>query len=55
MSEILCRIWALSSLFELGQEAPYLITHIALDGDAVWASAGPHVIKYLRGKEVCGM
>ncbi|KAF8643908.1 hypothetical protein AX16_008924 [Volvariella volvacea WC 439] len=23
-----------------------------MDGDAVWASAGPHAIKYIRGKEV---
>ena len=23
-----------------------------MDGDAVWAVAGPHAIKYIRGKEV---
>ena len=23
-----------------------------MDGDAVWAAAGPHAIKYLRGKEI---
>ena len=23
-----------------------------MDGDAVWTVAGPHAIKYIRGKEV---
>ena len=26
---------------------------MAFDGDFVWASSGPHVLKYSRGKEVC--
>lgn len=25
---------------------------MAVDGNDVWAASGPHVIKYLRGKEV---
>jgi len=26
---------------------------MAFDSDFVWASSGPHVLKYTRGKEVC--
>lgn len=26
---------------------------MAMDGDSVWVASGPHIIKYLRGKEVC--
>jgi hypothetical protein len=35
-----------------GPDAPEQISCLAMDGDAVWAAAGPHVLKYLRGKEV---
>ncbi|KAJ7271954.1 Utp21 specific WD40 associated putative domain-containing protein [Mycena haematopus] len=49
--------WALweggkMGLLFVGPDAPEQITSLAIDGDAVWAAAGPHVIKYLRGKEV---
>lgn len=37
----------------LGPDASEPITSVAMDGKAVWAAAGTHVIKYLRGKEVC--
>jgi hypothetical protein len=40
------------SCFETGTEAPHQISCLAMDGNAVWASSGPLVIKYLRGKEV---
>ncbi|OBZ69349.1 U3 small nucleolar RNA-associated protein 21 [Grifola frondosa] len=33
-------------------DAPELIHCMAMDGNAVWVSSGPHAIKYLRGKEV---
>lgn len=36
----------------VGPDAPEQISSLAMDGDAVWASCGPHVIKYHRGKEV---
>jgi hypothetical protein len=39
-------------VFIEGQDAPDAITSLAMDGNAVWASAGPHAIKYMRGKEV---
>lgn len=35
-----------------GPDAPAPITSMAMDGNAVWVSAGPYAIKYLRGKEV---
>jgi hypothetical protein len=35
-----------------GPDAPEQISSLAMDGDAVWAASGTHVIKYLRGKEV---
>lgn len=35
-----------------GPDAPAPIASMAMDGNAVWVSAGPHLIKYLRGKEV---
>ncbi|KAJ6502384.1 Utp21 specific WD40 associated putative domain-containing protein [Mycena sanguinolenta] len=49
--------WALweggkMGLLFVGPDAPEQITCLAMDDDAIWASAGPHVIKYLRGKEV---
>ena len=28
---------------------------MAFDGDFVWGSSGPHVLKYGRGKEVCAV
>ncbi|KAI0333500.1 Utp21-domain-containing protein [Cubamyces sp. BRFM 1775] len=39
-------------LLFVGPDAPMPITSLAMDGNAVWASSGPYVIKYLRGKEV---
>ena len=36
-----------------GPDAPHPIASMAMDGNAVWVSSGPYVIKYLRGKEVC--
>lgn len=36
----------------VGPDAPEQISSLAMDGDAVWAAAGPYVIKYIRGKEV---
>ncbi|KAJ7063493.1 Utp21 specific WD40 associated putative domain-containing protein [Mycena amicta] len=51
------RSWALweggkMTLLFVGPDTPERISCLAMDGDAVWAAAGPHVIKYLRGKEV---
>ena len=37
---------------EIGPDAPAPIASLAMDGNAVWVSSGPNVIKYLRGKEV---
>ncbi|KAI9057911.1 Utp21-domain-containing protein [Trametes sanguinea] len=39
-------------LLFVGPDAPMPIASLAMDGNAVWASSGPYVIKYLRGKEV---
>jgi hypothetical protein len=36
----------------VGPDAPQQISSLAMDGDAVWAASGPHVMKYHRGKEV---
>ncbi|KAJ7709752.1 Utp21 specific WD40 associated putative domain-containing protein [Mycena rosella] len=49
--------WALweggkMTLLFVGPDAPEQIASLAMDGDAVWAASGPHVIKYIRGKEV---
>ncbi|KAJ7775037.1 Utp21 specific WD40 associated putative domain-containing protein [Mycena metata] len=49
--------WALweggrMGLLFVGPDTPDRISCLAMDGDAVWAASGPHVIKYLRGKEV---
>lgn len=49
--------WALwegekMALLFVGSEAQDPITGMAFDGDFVWASSGPHVLKYSRGKEV---
>lgn len=45
------------SLIELnllvGQELDEPITSMAMDGNHVWVSAGPNIIQFLRGKEVC--
>ncbi|KAJ7685354.1 Utp21 specific WD40 associated putative domain-containing protein [Mycena polygramma] len=51
------RSWALweggkMGLLFVGPDAPEQISSLAMDGDAVWAASGPHVIKYIRGKEV---
>jgi len=37
----------------VGSEAQDSITGLAFDGDFIWASTGTHVLKYIRGKEVC--
>lgn len=37
----------------VGSEAQGSITGLAFDGDFIWASTGPHALKYIRGKEVC--
>ncbi|KAI0707610.1 Utp21-domain-containing protein [Earliella scabrosa] len=39
-------------LLFVGPDAPAPITSMAMDGNAVWVSAGPYAIKYHRGKEV---
>ncbi|KAI0372915.1 Utp21-domain-containing protein [Pilatotrama ljubarskyi] len=39
-------------LLFVGPDAPSPIASMAMDGNAVWVSSGPYVIKYLRGKEV---
>ncbi|KAJ6525623.1 Utp21 specific WD40 associated putative domain-containing protein [Mycena capillaripes] len=49
--------WALweggkMGLLFVGPDAPGQISCLAMDGDAVWAASGPHVLKYIRGKEV---
>ncbi|KAH9063481.1 Utp21-domain-containing protein [Lactarius vividus] len=49
--------WALwegekMTLLFVGSETQDPITGMELDGDFVWASSGPHVLKYSRGKEV---
>jgi U3 small nucleolar RNA-associated protein 21 len=35
-----------------GPDAPANITAVMLDESFVWALAGPHAIKYTRGKEI---
>ncbi|RDX56504.1 Utp21-domain-containing protein [Lentinus brumalis] len=39
-------------LLFVGPDAPMPIACMAMDGNAVWVSSGPYLIKYLRGKEV---
>ncbi|KAI0054018.1 Utp21-domain-containing protein [Auriscalpium vulgare] len=51
------RSWALweggkMGLLFVGPETSDPISSMVMDGDAVWAASGPHVLKYLRGKEV---
>lgn len=46
------RFESISKFAFVGPDAPEHISSLAMDGDAVWAASGPHVIKYLRGKEV---
>ncbi|KAF9246284.1 Utp21 specific WD40 associated putative domain-containing protein [Melanogaster broomeanus] len=51
------RSWALweggkMGLLFVGPEAEDPISCLLMEGDAVWASSGTRVIKYLRGKEV---
>jgi U3 small nucleolar RNA-associated protein 21 len=36
----------------VGSEAQDPITGLGFDGDFIWASSGPHALKYVRGKEV---
>ena len=48
MNEVALHILIVS----VGPDAPEPISSLTMDGDAVWAASGPHVIKYLRGKEV---
>lgn len=36
----------------VGSEAQDPITGLGFDGDFIWASSGPHALKYARGKEV---
>lgn len=40
------------TLLFVGPDAPDVITCMAMDGDAVWVSAGIWLLKYVRGKEV---
>lgn len=35
-----------------GPDCDEPISCISMSGDSVWASTGPHVVKYIRGKEV---
>ncbi|KAJ7510043.1 Utp21 specific WD40 associated putative domain-containing protein [Mycena galericulata] len=49
--------WALweggkMGLLFVGPDTPEQISCLSMDGDAIWAASGPHVLKYLRGKEV---
>ncbi|OJT09103.1 U3 small nucleolar RNA-associated protein 21 -like protein [Trametes pubescens] len=46
------KAWAMWEGGKMGPDAPMPITSMAMDGNAVWISSGPYVIKYLRGKEV---
>ncbi|THH10776.1 hypothetical protein EW145_g1083 [Phellinidium pouzarii] len=51
------RSWALweggkMTLLFVGPDCVDSISCLAMSGDAVWAATGPHVIKYMRGKEV---
>ncbi|KAG9103326.1 hypothetical protein FRC06_011382 [Ceratobasidium sp. 370] len=39
-------------LLFVSPDAPAMITAVTLDESFVWALAGPHIIKYTRGKEV---
>ncbi|KAG7447991.1 Utp21-domain-containing protein [Guyanagaster necrorhizus] len=49
--------WALweggkMTLLFVGPDTVDPISSLTMDGDAVWAAAGPHIFKYVRGKEV---
>ncbi|KAH8116880.1 WD40 repeat-like protein [Phellopilus nigrolimitatus] len=51
------RSWAMweggkMTLLFVGPDCLDAITCLAMSGDFIWASTGPHVVKYLRGKEV---
>ncbi|KAH9843207.1 Utp21-domain-containing protein [Rhodofomes roseus] len=51
------RSWAMweggkIGLLFVGPDAPERITCLAMEGNSVWAASGPHVIQYIRGKEV---
>ena len=45
-------LWIAHSTIALGPDAPAPISSMAMDGNTVWVSSGPSVIKYVRGKEV---
>lgn len=45
-------VWA-DGVVSIGSHTPEAITSLAMDGKAVWATAGTVVRKYIRGKEVC--
>ncbi|CCM04722.1 uncharacterized protein FIBRA_06910 [Fibroporia radiculosa] len=50
------RSWAMweggkMALLFVGPDLPQHITSMCMDGNAVWVSSGPTVIKYIRGKE----
>jgi hypothetical protein len=47
-------VWSTGSA-SIGSETQDPITGMAFDGDFVWASCGPHALKYNRGKEVCAV
>ncbi|PAV23976.1 Utp21-domain-containing [Pyrrhoderma noxium] len=51
------RSWAMweggkMTLLFVGPDCDEPISCISMSGDSVWASTGPHVAKYIRGKEV---
>ncbi|KAK7693776.1 hypothetical protein QCA50_003348 [Cerrena zonata] len=51
------RSWAMweggrMTLLFVGPDEVDQIAYMAIDGNDVWAASGPHIIKYLRGKEV---
>ncbi|KII88291.1 hypothetical protein PLICRDRAFT_54133 [Plicaturopsis crispa FD-325 SS-3] len=51
------RAWAMweggkMGLLFVGPDAPEPISSLAMDGNTVYAASGPHVIKYIRGKEI---
>ncbi|KAL5511171.1 UTP21 [Sanghuangporus vaninii] len=51
------RSWAMweggkMTLLFVGPDCDHPISCLAFSGDSVWASSGPHIVKYLRAKEV---
>jgi U3 small nucleolar RNA-associated protein 21 len=43
----------LAEWLKLGTELEHPITSLLMDGDAVWATSGSVITKFLRGKPVC--